>query len=306
MFKTPILLLIFNRYDTTLRVFEEIRKVKPAKLYVAADGPRPDRLEDIEKCQKTREIINLIDWDCKLHTRFLDKNLGCDKAVPEAIDWFFEDNEMGIIFEDDCLPAQSFFFFSEELLEYYKDDERVMHITGNNFLDGKIKIGEGSYYFSKQPLIWGWATWKRAWKHYDRGLSTLPKFLEQKEMKNMFDDFLIQRLREFHFSKVYNNKARAWDFTWSYSLYCQGGLCIVPKVNLVSNIGFTADALHCHNEKDRYANMPRGEITEIIHPAFVIPNKEADLYTLRNHHRYNLKGIIEIIWGKLKTKLKLK
>jgi hypothetical protein len=297
MLKTPILFVIFNRYDTSLQVFNAIREMKPEKLYVSADGPRSDKLDDKEKCQKTRDIIKLIDWECELHTNFLDENLGCHRALPCAIDWFFEHNEMGIILEDDCLPSKSFFGFCETMLNLYKDDTRIMHITGDNFLDEKI-IEDGSYYFSNLPFIWGWATWKRAWAHYDRNFSTFPKFKKQNQIKNIFNDPLVQLGRIYHYNKIFSKRGVAWDFAWSYSVCCQNGLCITPNKNLITNLGFGEGAVHCHNKIDRYSKMKRYEIEEITHPAFVIPNKEADLYTLRNHHKYSIPGIISKIFDK--------
>ncbi len=299
MFNTPILFIIFNKCSQTLQVFNAIREIKPQKLYIAADGPRKNNSEDYEKCKKTREIINLIDWDCELHTRFPDKNHGCDESIPSAIDWFFKHNEMGIILEDDSLPSKSFFSFCEIMLNHYKNDSRIMNISGNNFLNNRI-IGDGSYYFSRTPLICGFATWRRAWKLYNKTFSTLPKFIEQNQIANIFDDFIIQKARIYHFKKIYSKKGEAWDFAWSYSVYCQNGLCIVPNVNMITNIGFgLKESLHCHNANDRYANMKRYDINEIIHPAFMIPNKEADLYTLRNHSYYSITGIFKKLWKKI-------
>ncbi len=162
MFQTPILFLIFNRPDTTKRVFESISRVKPTKLYIAADGARKNKVGEVLLCQETRNIIELIDWECEIKTLFRTENLGCKIAVSSAIDWFFENEEQGIILEDDCLPHPSFFGYCETLLNYYKDDLRIGHIGGDNFQKGK-KRGEGSYYFSQYYFIWGWAIWKLAW-----------------------------------------------------------------------------------------------------------------------------------------------
>ena len=152
---TAVLFLIFNRLDTTKQVFEAIRQAKPPRLYIAADGARSSREGEAEKVQAVREyIIQNIDWECEVKTLFREQNLGCKYAVSGAIDWFFENEEMGIILEDDCLPSQSFFWFCEELLERYKDDMRVWHIGGSNFQNG-IKRGDGDYYFSKYNTFFG-------------------------------------------------------------------------------------------------------------------------------------------------------
>jgi len=297
MLKTPVLFVIFNRYDTALQVFKAIQEIKPEKLYVSADGPRKNNPEDYKKCKKTREIINLIDWECELHTNFLDENLGCHIALPHAINWFFEHNDMGIILEDDCLPSDSFFSFCETMLNHYRNDNRIMHITGNNFLDGKIKL-DGSYYFSNLPLIWGWATWKRAWDYYDINFSTFPKFKKQNQIKNIFKDWLVQLGIMYNYDKIFSKRGVAWDFAWSYAVYCQNGLCITPSENLITNLGFGEGAVHCHNKNDRYSKLKRHEIEieEIKHPDFVIPQKEADLYTLRNHNKYNIVEITKKIF----------
>ena len=180
MFQTPILFLIFNRPDTTKRVFESIRSIKPAKLYIAADGDRKDKVGEDLLCKDTRSIIDLIDWECEIKTLFRPENLGCKIAVSSAIDWFFENEEQGIILEDDCLPNESFYIYCETLLNYYAFNERIMHISGNNFQDGMMR-GNGSYYFSNYNHIWGWASWKRAWKAYNVDLSFLTETLIEKQ-----------------------------------------------------------------------------------------------------------------------------
>jgi hypothetical protein len=174
---TPVLFLIFNRPNTTEQVFEAIAKAKPRCLFVAADGPRTDKEGEAEKCQAVRDIIKRVDWDCEVKTLFREQNLGCKEAVSSAITWFFEQVEEGIILEDDCLPSDSFFSFCAELLEKYRDDKRIMMISGDNFQDG-IQRGDASYYFSSVPWIWGWATWRRAWRLYDREMQTFPSFVK--------------------------------------------------------------------------------------------------------------------------------
>ena len=163
---TPVLFLIFNRPETTEIVFSVIRKAEPPRLYVAADGPRPDYPNDAESCEIVRAIATDVNWDCKVKTLFRDQNLGCKLAASKAIDWFFEQELEGIILEDDCLPDQSFFWFCQELLGKYRDDTRIMHIGGTNFQFGKERT-KYSYYFSRYAHVWGWASWRRAWKFYD-------------------------------------------------------------------------------------------------------------------------------------------
>ncbi len=160
--KTTIAFLIFNRPDATERVFEEIGKAKPPMLLVIADGPRAQVPEDAEKCAASRAIIEQADWDCRIVKNYSDINMGCRNRVSSGLNWVFDTVEKAIILEDDCLPSPSFFRFCQELLTYYQDDVRVMTINGTNWQLG-WKIGDGSYYFSRFNLIWGWATWRRAW-----------------------------------------------------------------------------------------------------------------------------------------------
>ena len=275
---TPVLFLIFNRPDTTQKVFNAIRQVKPKQLFIAADGLRPDKKGEIEKCQKAREIATSVDWDCEVKTLFRDKNLGCKIAVSSAIDWFFENVEEGIILEDDCLPSQSFFWFCQELLKYYRDDTRVMMISGNNFQFGR-KRGKGSYYFSKYTHIWGWATWKRAWKYFDVNMNSFENFKREDQTNNIFRIKQQQKYWMKIFQITYSGKIDTWDYIWTYTCFINNGLCIMPNVNLVSNIGFNKEALHTKDENSILTKMKMEEITEIVHPEFVLADQEADLLT---------------------------
>ncbi len=276
----PVLFLIFARPDITQKVFDEIRKARPVKLFVAADGPREDRPGEAEKCRACRAIIDQVDWECEVHTLFREKNLGLKLAVSSAITWFFEHVEEGIILEDDCLPSQSFFWFCRELLEKYRDDERVMSIAGNNFQDGRQR-GDGTYYFSRSPGIWGWATWRRAWKLFDLESKTFPQFKAQNQIKNIFQDKLI---RKFVVRKIEEarNGGNTWGFSWYYAVLANNGLAATPNVNLVSNCGFGADAVHATDPNSRFSNTPVFEIDRIVHPLFPLPDKEADEYSIKS------------------------
>jgi len=275
---TPVLFLIFNRPDTTQKVFNAIRQAKPKQLFIAADGPRPDKEGEIEKCQKARQIATSVDWDCEVKTLFRDKNLGCKIAVSSAIDWFFENVEEGIILEDDCLPSQSFFWFCQELLKYYRDDTRIMHISGDNFQFGKTR-GEGSYYFSKYAHIWGWATWKRAWKCYDVNMKNFGNFFKSNQVINIFSIKQQQKYWMNIFQRVYDGKIGTWDYQWTYTCFINNGLCIMPNVNLVLNIGFSKEAFHTKDGNSIFSKMEAKEITEIRHPEFVLVDQKADLLT---------------------------
>lgn len=175
--KSPVLFLVFNRPESTKRVFEQIRKGKPDQLFIAADGPRKDKVYEQELCRQTREIL-LIDWDCDLKTLYREENLGCGKAVFSAIDWFFSHVSQGIILEDDCLPQADFFRFCDETLDKYVDNDQILEISGTNLQGGTV-IGDGSYYFSRYGGIWGWATWSRAWNKYDFNMTGLDEFVSE-------------------------------------------------------------------------------------------------------------------------------
>lgn len=244
VFQTPVLFIIFNRPGTTRLVFNQIKKIKPKKLFVAADGPRPGVLNDKANCSETREIINQIDWDCQIFTLFRDENLGCGKAVSSAINWFFENVEDGIILEDDCLPDESFFAFCSLMLDKYRFDKQVMMISGTNFLFNKARsfslfFTNCDYYFSRNYLIWGWATWKRAWNLYDFELVDwkMQRDVRIDKLHKIFKNRCVENYWIENFDKVINKKVDTWDYQWCYCCIFNGGLSLNPKLNLVSNIG---------------------------------------------------------------------
>lgn len=304
-YSVPILLVGFNRPDHMKQVLEVIKLQKPKKLFVSIDGPRKDRPDDTKRCDKVKDLFDDLEWECELHTRFLDENRGCKKAVSSAITWFFENVEEGIILEDDCVVDQSFFTYCEQMLDRYRDDTRVMGITGFNSQNG-IKRGEASYYFSKIMAVWGWATWKRAWQHMDIDLATFPEFLAQNRINDVFQDSLS---RKFWLHKLQDvqNGGNSWAFPWAYSIMTNNGLCVTPNVNLVMNIGFGIDATHATNHKSSFSNMKRGKLENIIHPKFVIPDIKADGYTIKvasqeqynfiTRFRINTKKFIKLLVG---------
>jgi hypothetical protein len=296
---TPILFLIFNRPDTTKIVFEQIKKIRPKRLFVAADGPRIDKAGEFETCMQTRKIIEQIDWSCELKTLFRDENLGCKRAVSSAIDWFFEHVEEGIILEDDCFPHECFFRFCKTMLDKYRDNPQIMHISGDNFQKG-INRGDGSYYFTKYVHVWGWASWKRAWSHYDVCMSRFPEYKKNNLIKNVFDDINIQNNWIGTFDNVYNNKVDTWDYQWCFSIWCQNGLAICPNQNLVSNIGFHPEATHTKDVNSLYSNMDIMDIGKIIDSTQVIRNLEADLYTFYSSSPKPREGF----WRRISKKLR--
>jgi hypothetical protein len=275
--RTPVALLIFNRPDTTERVFNAIAQARPSKLLVVADGPRASRSGEAERCQQTRAVIQRVDWDCEVITNFADSNMGCKLRVSSGIDWIFEQVEEVIILEDDCLPDLSFFRFCDEMLERYRDNERVGMVSGGNLQFGRQR-GIGSYYFSKYTHIWGWASWRRAWKHYDRDLTHWPEFKAQGLLEQMFATIGEQAYWQNSFQWVHEGSLDTWDVSWTFTALTHGLLQVVPNVNLISNIGFGVDATHTH-VVGVHANLPTQAIEfPLRHPTFVLPNIEADRY----------------------------
>ncbi len=279
--ESPVLFLIFNRPEVTFRVFEEIKKVKPKKLYIASDGPRTPIENDL--CKQTREVINLIDWDCEVKTLFRDINLGCRTAVSSAIDWFFENEEQGIILEDDCLPNMDFFRFCDEMLERYKLDSRIRFIAGSNFQFG-TKRGEASYYFSNLSHVWGWASWKRVWDEYDVDLNKYKNLNHYDAFLRIFNNEMLANDWKNIIDGVYRNEINSWAYQLAITNMFNNGLSIMPNVNLISNIGFNESATHTV-EDNGFANLPQQSLdTEITHPILFLADKEADLFTLSKEH----------------------
>ncbi|MBW2738465.1 MAG: hypothetical protein JRE64_06340 [Deltaproteobacteria bacterium] len=287
--KTAALFLIFNRPDTTKQVFEAIRKAKPPRLYVAADGPRADKAGEAEKVEQVRQIATQVDWDCEVKTLFRDKNLGCGKGVSSAIDWFFENEEEGIILEDDCLPSQSFFWFCEELLERYRGDMRVMIISGYNKQE-MWNQDKYDYFFSNFGGIWGWASWKRAWDLYDLEMKDLESFIEN----NYFEFLLGESLgnvRKKQMLNVIQNNIDTWDYQWGFTRHVNSGLACVPSKNLVENIGFGADATHTiANQKtiNRHdLNFP------VKYNEFIVSDKKYDELFLNPNNKLSIKRLFK-------------
>ncbi|MGJ8588285.1 MAG: hypothetical protein ACSHXW_09030 [Yoonia sp.] len=264
--QTPILFMVFNRPDTTSQVFEAIRKARPTRLYVAADGPRPDRNGEAELCAEVRRIATSVDWNCEVQTLLRDKNLGCRSAVSGGITWFFENEEEGIILEDDCLPDPSFFPFCGELLERYRDTPEIMCITGNNF-QPDMHGWQHSYYFSIFNHCWGWASWRRAWDLYDTDLAQYEPVKANTLFQSLsivpgFAEYFIVAL-----DRVKDGSLDTWDYSWTWTCWLNGGLTCTPQTNLISNIGFGADATHTQSPDATVADRPRETLTwPLSHP----------------------------------------
>lgn len=240
---TPVVFIIFNRPDTTAKVFEAIRKAQPSQLFIIADGARLDRENEQEKCQEVRKIVENIDWQCQVFKNYSDINLGCGKRISSGISWVFEQVEEAIILEDDCLPHPSFFRFCSELLGKYRNNPQIMMISGtNNLLKWQQK--NQSYHFSNYDSCWGWATWRRAWKFYDYEMEKWNYPENQQKIKEVLQDEEQFNYRYQICQQAFNKKVNTWDYQWTFARLLQGGLTIISDVNLIKNIGFNSNATH--------------------------------------------------------------
>lgn len=277
--QTPVAFIVFNRPDTTERVFAEIAKAKPPKLLVVGDGARPTREGEAEKVAAARAIIHRVDWDCEVLTNFSEINLGCKRRVSSGIDWVFEQVEEAIILEDDCLPDSTFFQFYEEMLVRYRNDQRVGMISGENFQFGQRR-NHDSYYFSKYVHIWDWASWRNRWiGTYDVAMNKWPQIRDEEWVADIIDSKSEARYWRRIFEKIYQAKIDTWDYQWVFANRIEGRLSILPAVNLVSNIGFDANATHTTGASE-LANMSTSAMDfPLKHPIGVIRNCVADEFS---------------------------
>ncbi|ELS34329.1 MULTISPECIES: methyltransferase FkbM [Pseudanabaena] len=290
---TPVVFIIFNRPDTTKIVFEAIRQAKPQTLLVIADGPRPSHFSDVEKCEATRSIIEGVDWECNILKNYSDINLGCKQRVSSGLDWVFDSFESAIILEDDCLPDPTFFRFCSELLNQYADDERIMVISGNNFQFGRRRT-ENSYYFSAFTHCWGWATWRRAWQHYDIEMKLWPTVRDNGWLKDILHFKYAISYWEYIFQSVFDDLINSWAYRWLFTCWMQGGLTVIPNINLVSNIGFNNEATHT-KRVNHIANIPTERMGfPLLHPQFLIRDTQSDNLTQKNIFRLSILKFIKI------------
>ncbi len=265
-FDTPVLFLIYNRPEITRTTFDEIAKRKPKKLYVSADGPKDQG--SMDKCNKTRNVVKSVDWDCEVQFNFSEKNLGCRDGVAAGINWFFSKEEAGIILEDDCVPSPDFFRFCRELLHHYRNDNRIMQINGRNFNRG-WKRDKYSYYFSKYCFVHGWATWKRAWNLYDKGMAQWSTIKEKRYYNDLFrtrDEAAIMFKR---WNLVQDGILDTWDAQWLFTIMVNSGLSITPNHNMIRNIGFGEEATHTKSASGNFETQYEKMDFPLVHPPFI-------------------------------------
>ena len=263
-FETPVVLILYKRPHLTEVVFSAIAKVQPSRLFLVADGP--NRSTEVEKCHQARSITQRVDWDCEMQTNFSEQNLGCRERIVSGLNWVFSQVDEAIILEDDCLPHVCFFGFCETLLERYRYDNRLMEIGGGNYLFGKM-TSQGSYYFSKYAHTNGWATWRRAWRHFDEFISTWPQLRDSGQWELLCDDRRERQYWTAIYNAIFEGELKtSWDYQWQLARWRHGGLAAVPNQNLVSNIGFGLGATHTSWKWSPIAMMPTSDIGEIRHP----------------------------------------
>lgn len=271
----PVALVLFNRPDKTRKTLDAIRRVKPTTLYAIADGPRPNTPEDAARCAATRALIDEIDWDCTVHKAYAEQNLGIKQRVEGGLDWVFANEDAAIVLEDDCVAHPTFFRFCEELLTHYQSEHRVRSITGTNLL-GSESASPYSYRFSRYPISWGWATWRRAWQQYDPEMRTWTRALQTEWLAPFLGDVRASEYWAFIFNSESTTPAN-WDYAWTYAAWQHDGLSIHPNVNLISNIGFGADATHTTEPMDTLANRAVHAMTfPLQHPAQLSRDVAAD------------------------------
>lgn len=280
--RTPVALFIYKRPQTTYKVFEAIREAQPQVLYVIANAPNPNYPDEQEKSKATRRIINTVDWKCEVVKKYADTYSHCSKQLIGGFNWLFSNVEEAIILEDDCVPHPTFFPFCEELLAKYRYDNRITSISGTNYLLRRIKP-HYSYYFSIFNHCWGWASWKRAWQSFDINMSLWQEISTSKVLENILPD----KNSVSYWTKILQTVDNSpeginWDCQWTFACWMQSGLGIIPKDNLVSNIGFGLDSTNCHSQKSPYYNMPRYAMAfPLQHPPFVVRDLKPDKFTQR-------------------------
>jgi hypothetical protein len=297
----PVLFLVFNRPSTTKKVFESIRQAKPPRLYIASDGPRENKPDDIELCQKVKEIVSNIDWDCKVTNLYRNQNLGCKKAVSSAITWFFECEEQGIILEDDVLPLPCFFYYCDELLNRYKDDHNISMISGNNLISKRFH-SECSYFFSHYANIWGWATWRRVWNQYDVEIKEWEIWKRQGFLSEMSDKTpFFEYYWKDQIQAIYDGKTDTWDFQLFFLLWRIKGLCIVPQNNLTTNLGFGAFATHTTGQMPDCVkeSIPEQLSFPLVHPLSIERQSNADM--LISERVFNIGLFTTLKWKARRT-----
>ena len=275
---TPVVFIVFNRPEITRKTFSAIKQAQPSRLFVIADAPRADHAGEAEKCLEVRRIVDDLDWKCQVFKNYSEVNLGCAKRISSGLEWVFKQCEEAIILEDDCLPEPTFFPFCEELLARFRHDDRIMSISGQNSQFGRSRTPY-SYYFSRYSHCWGWATWRRAWQHFDFDMTLLPEAYA----RNLLDDILDDRAAVHRWTtlldKVVSGEINSWAYRWTFACWMHSGLSIISDRNLISNIGFGNSPTNTNNKKSKFSQLQtRALELPLSHPPYMVRNDEADRF----------------------------
>ena len=273
--RTPVAFFVFNRPGLTQRVFAQIARARPSLLFIIADGPRAGHPSDGENCQAVRCIVDHVDWPCRVLKHYSATNLGLPERITSGINWIFDHVEECIFLEDDCLPSASFFPFCTEMLERYRHDELIMHINGYNYQFGQVTTAD-SYYFSRMTCPWGWATWRRAWQHYDVRVRRWAELRETDWLQKIMQHPLTVRFFQKQFEKAYRGEASDWSGRWTFACLSQSALTISPRDDLIMNIGFDVDATHTKRGGEEYNRPPAEMMFPLRHPVCVARNLSAE------------------------------
>jgi hypothetical protein len=300
-FETPILFQIYNSLDTSVAVFNEIRKQRPTQLFIVQDGFRKDYPNEQQECLLVRDtILNMIDWECNLITLFRENNLGPGAGTADAIKWFFNQVEFGIFLEHDCLPHPDFFEYCSVLLEKYKSDNRIKLINGSNYQVGK-KFGSSSYYFGVTGQLWGWAAWRETFIDYTADINQF----EYSKLLNLVNATFDSKREQAYWMKSYRylkeGLVNTWDYQLLYKIWNEKGLIVIPNVNLISNIGFGSQAIHCQDENSSLSNAKIEAILPLKHPRKIKRNYKSDL---NYHDHYLVENIQPNLFVQVKRKIR--
>jgi hypothetical protein len=281
MYNIPILILTYNRPKKFSKVVKSLGLIKPRKIYISCDGPKNH--EDVIKIKNIRKNISKINWKCKIYENFFEKNLGIEKGVQKGIDWFFYNEKMGIILEDDVIPSKLFFKYSKELLIKFRNNKDISAISGFNYF-GKTQFGDGDYFLSKYFLCWGWASWRRAWMNSNKNFDYWPKWKRLNFLKKIHQDPIEIRYWTKLIEKYYNKSIVSWDNIFGVSMWKTESFCLLPNINMIKNIGFDHDATYGFNKKYKTPNIVH-HVKNIKHPSTLRVNLLADKVILNKFYK---------------------
>jgi hypothetical protein len=300
----PVALFLFKRPENTVKVMERIREARPSTLLLIADGPREDRPEEKDLCEQTRELVlSMIDWNPTILKNFSELNLGCRKRISSGLNWVFEQVPEAIILEDDCVPDPTFFRYASELLDRYRDEPKIGAISGDNYQPQPMDTPD-HYYFSQFFHCYGWASWRRAWAHYDVTLSKWPILRDQGFLKKRFPKLEHSQYWTTIFDEVHQGRIDTWDYQWGFALWHYNMLTITPSWNLVTNIGIGQDSTHMKDYNPTYHNIgTKPMVFPMQHPRFISVNESADVYSQINlfgeAKLYTIRARLSRVWGKI-------